>query len=95
MFRSSQCPWMVCIHFVVPTLDSEVGRIKTMFQVGDCVFHQKNGRSGKVVGYGHQILDSAYLPTLIVRLIGDTGLNQKGQKRFVEDLSLAWMRLDG
>jgi len=31
-----------------------------MFKVGDCVLHQKTGHSGKVVGYGHQILDSVY-----------------------------------
>jgi len=49
----------------------------------------KTGHSGKVVGYGHQILDSVYLPTIKVRVGRDTGFSKKG---FVEDLSSSGCR---
>ena len=62
-----------------------------MFKVGDCVIHQKTGHSGKVVGYGHHIFNSVYLPTIQVRVGRDSGFSEK---RFVEDLSSAWMRLE-
>lgn len=65
---------------------------KTMFQVGDCVQHQLTGSYGKVIGYGHEILDGVYLPTLKVRVLRNTGLSQKG---FVEDLFDVWMPLKG
>jgi len=60
-----------------------------MLRVRDVVLHQKTGQSGIVIGYGHQILDGVYLPTLIVQLA------EKGhQKRFVEELSSEWMLLE-
>lgn len=62
-----------------------------MLQIGDFVSHQKGEYVGKVVGYGHQILDGVYLPTLIVRLVEATALTQRG---FIEDLSSAWMRTE-
>lgn len=61
-----------------------------MFQVEDYVLHQNTGKSGKVVGYGHQIVDGVYLPTLIVRIV-DRNLNQ--QTGFFEDLSSKWTPL--
>lgn len=60
-----------------------------MFQVGDFVQHQQTGCSGKVIGFGHEIVDSVYQPTLIVRVVRAAGQTQKG---FVEDLSSVWMR---
>lgn len=63
-----------------------------MFKIGDCVLHQKTGHFGKVVGYGHQILDSVYLPTLKVRVNRVADMNQGS---FVEDLSSAWMQTEG
>lgn len=65
---------------------------KTMFQVGDRVQHQQTGSSGKVIGYGHEILNGVYLPTLKVRVLRATGLNQTG---FAEDLSEAWIPFEG
>lgn len=62
-----------------------------MLQIGDFVSHQKGEHVGKVVGYGHQIIDGVYLPTLIVRLVEATALTQRG---FIEDLSSAWMRTE-
>ena len=60
-----------------------------MLLVGDFVSDQKNEYVGKVVGYGHQIVDGVYLPTLIVRLVEATALSRRG---FIEDLSSTWMR---
>lgn len=39
-----------------------------MFQVGDCVQHQQSRCFGKVIGYGHQMLDGVFLPILKVRV---------------------------
>jgi len=61
-----------------------------MLRVGDVVLHQKTGQSGIVIGYGHQILDGVYLPTLIVQLAE----KRRSQRIFVEDLSSEWMLLD-
>lgn len=58
-----------------------------MFNIGESVVNRKTGNSGTVYNYGHQIVDSVYLPTLIVRLSDDAGDNQ-GQ--FVEDLVSEW-----
>ena len=60
-----------------------------MFQVGDFVQHQQTGCSGKVFGFGHEIVNSVYQPTLIVRVVRPADRNQKS---FVEDLSSVWMR---
>lgn len=48
-----------------------------MQNIGDVVIHQKTRRIGKVVGYGHQIVDAVYQPTLIVRTIKGIGLSRK------------------
>ena len=45
-----------------------------MQNIGDFVIHRKTRRIGKVVGYGHQIVDAVYQPTLIVRNIKGMGL---------------------
>ncbi|AFY90505.1 MULTISPECIES: hypothetical protein [Chroococcidiopsis] len=59
-----------------------------MFQVGDRVIHHASGQSGNVIGYGHQIIDGVYQPTLIVRVVRDRELGQTG---VVEDLSANWI----
>ena len=58
-----------------------------MQNIGDFVIHRKTRRIGKVVGYGHQIVDNVYQPTLIVRTIKGMGLSRK---KIVEDLATAW-----
>lgn len=60
-----------------------------MFNIGDRVLH-KSGISGTVIGYGHQIVDSVYLPTLMVKL---TDANSS-QINIVEDLSSVWSLLE-
>lgn len=62
--------------------------MKTMLNIGDYAVHKTTGKLGQVVAYGHEIVKSAYLPTLKVELIGDTEL---GKRTFVEDLTSNWM----
>ena len=64
-----------------------------MLTTGDYVRHQVTGRSGKVVGHGHQISDlGAYLPTLQV-LIEDV-LAQGHHHEVLEDLTSVWEQLE-
>jgi hypothetical protein len=63
-----------------------------MSNIGDYVQHEKTRQCGKVIGYGHQILNSVYLPTLIVRVVSTDGVERRG---FIEeDVSSVWMRLE-
>jgi hypothetical protein len=62
-----------------------------MLKIGDYAQHLKTGSIGRVIGYGHQILDSAYLPTLKVQLIRGKELIQGS---FLEDLVSTWTLLD-
>lgn len=62
--------------------------MKTMLNIGDYVLHKVTGKLGQVVAYGHEILDSIYLPTLKVEVASDTAIDQK---TFVEDLTSQWM----
>ncbi len=58
-----------------------------MFNVGDYVQNQRSKNLGKVIGYGHQILDSGFTKTLKV-LVESSNSRQRG---FVEeDLYSAW-----
>lgn len=60
-----------------------------MFSIGDYVVNQQNKHLGKVIGYGHQILDSGYTTTLKVLVDYAEDLGKRG---FVEeDLYSAWM----
>ncbi len=56
-----------------------------MFQLDDCARHQTSGCIGKVIGFGHQMLDSVYFPTLKVRITEGNDMS------IVEDLSSAWV----
>lgn len=57
-----------------------------MFNIGDRVQHKQNGKVGKVVGYGYQIVDGYYLTTIQVQVC-----NQVGIKPVIEDLFNKWM----
>ena len=43
-----------------------------MFSIDEYVLNQKTGHIGKVVGYGHQILNNVYTTTLKV-LVSEAG----------------------
>ena len=61
-----------------------------MFAIGDDVFSQKTGHIGKVVGYGHEMVNGVYLPTIKV-LIAES--LKSGKKAFVEeDLHSTWVQ---
>jgi hypothetical protein len=55
-----------------------------MFNIGDRVKHKQNGRVGKVIGYGFEMVDGYYLTTLEVQ-VGDIGI-----KSAIEDLFNKW-----
>ncbi|MBD2460512.1 hypothetical protein H6G89_05585 [Oscillatoria sp. FACHB-1407] len=61
-----------------------------MLNLDDYAVHQTTGYVGKVMGYGHQMLDGTYQPTLIVRLVKGA-INQGG---FLEDIASAWVQAD-
>jgi hypothetical protein len=37
-----------------------------MFNIGEQVLNLKTGNIGRVIGYGHEVIDSGYIPTLKV-----------------------------
>lgn len=65
--------------------------VKTMLNIGDYAVHKTTGKLGQVVAYGHEILDSAYLPTLKVEVVSDTGVEQR---TFLEDLYNRWVPVE-
>ncbi len=65
--------------------------MNTILKIGDYALHKTTGKLGQVVAYGHEILDSAYLPTLKVEVVSDTGIDRR---TFVEDLSSKWVPVE-
>ena len=61
-----------------------------MFSIDEYVLNQKTGHIGKVVGYGHQILNNVYITTLKV-LVSEAG---DPLKHIIveEDLYSAWVK---
>jgi len=60
-----------------------------MFDVGEYVVHQNTGHVGRVIGYGHQILNGVYTTTLKV-LVHDAEIASK-RRAIEEDLYSAWI----
>jgi hypothetical protein len=58
-----------------------------MLRIGDFVQHKQTELTGVVIGYGHQIIDDIYLPTLVVHLDRSPSFSRKG---VMEDLSSEW-----
>ena len=65
--------------------------IKTMLNIGDYALHKTTGKLGQVVAYGHEMRESAYLPTLKVEVVNEAGI---GQRTFVEDVSNQWVQVE-
>ena len=64
-----------------------------MFGIGDYVIHEKTGHIGKVIGYGHQMVDDVYMPTLKVLVAEASNSRKRG---FVaEDLHSTWTHWQG
>jgi hypothetical protein len=61
-----------------------------MFTIGDYVINQQTGHLGKVIGYGHQIINNVYIVTLKV-LVAESANYQK-RIYVVEDEISAWNR---
>ncbi len=60
-----------------------------MFNVGDYVFHSKTGRFGKVIGFGHEMLNRVYETTLQVLVVD----SRSGYRTSLveEDLHSEWV----
>ncbi|MFN6568590.1 hypothetical protein [Dendronalium sp. ChiSLP03b] len=59
-----------------------------MFTIDECVINQETGQLGKVIGYGHQIINNVYTVTLKV-LVSETA-NSRKRVFVVEDKISAW-----
>ncbi|MBH8553639.1 hypothetical protein I8751_14915 [Nostocaceae cyanobacterium CENA357] len=59
-----------------------------MFTIGDYVLNQQTGHLGKVIGYGHIIINNGSTVTLRV-LVAETANSQK-REFVVEDTISAW-----
>ncbi|QIR40157.1 hypothetical protein HCG51_27900 [Tolypothrix sp. PCC 7910] len=59
-----------------------------MFNIGDYVLNQKTGHLGKVIGYGHQIMNNVYTTTL--KVLVDGAKNSQTKELVVEDIISEW-----
>ncbi|MBD2168523.1 hypothetical protein H6G04_29520 [Calothrix membranacea FACHB-236] len=59
-----------------------------MFNIGDYVLNQKTGHLGKVIGYGHQIMNNVYTTTL--KVLVDEAKNSQRKEFVVEDVISEW-----
>ncbi|MBD2213563.1 hypothetical protein H6G64_19420 [Calothrix sp. FACHB-156] len=59
-----------------------------MFNIGDYVLNQKTGHLGKVIGYGHQIMNNVYTTTL--KVLVDEAKNSQRKELVVEDIISEW-----
>ncbi|BAY09185.1 hypothetical protein [Calothrix sp. NIES-2098] len=62
-----------------------------MLQIGDNALHQTTGQIGQVCGYGHQLINGAYLTTLKVML--KKSQEDGSYSRFIEDLYSSWIKV--
>jgi hypothetical protein len=61
-----------------------------MFSIGEQVFNQNTGNIGKVIGYGHEVLDSGY--TLTLKVLIAKVKNSGRRKAVEEDLYSNWVQ---
>lgn len=59
-----------------------------MFNLGDYVLNQKTGHLGKVIGYGHQIMNDVFTTTL--KVLVHEATNSQKKELVVEDVISAW-----
>jgi hypothetical protein len=65
--------------------------MNTMLNIGDYALHKATGKLGQVVAYGHEILDSVYLPTLKVEVVNEAQIDER---TFLEDLYNRWVPVE-
>lgn len=63
-----------------------------MLSIGDFAFNSKTGRFGKVIGYGHPMIDDGYETTLKVLIVGAKGYIDRVLDRVEEDLISEWKK---
>lgn len=61
-----------------------------MFNLGEYVLNQKTGNIGRVIGYGHQMLNEGYTTTL--KVLVDQALDSGKRGVIEEDLYSAWVK---
>ena len=62
-----------------------------MLTIGDYVLNQQTGHLGKVIGYGHQIINNNIQTITLKVLVAETANSQR--REFVyEDQVSAWVR---
>lgn len=61
-----------------------------MLATGDFVHNLRSGKSGKVIGYGHQIMNDVYETTLKVLTVDAKGYIG----RIEEDLLSTWQKVE-
>lgn len=64
-----------------------------MFSIGEYVISQKTGNLGKVIGYGHQIVNQAYMST--VKVLVDCATDSRKRGFVEEDLFSVWVAWEG
>jgi hypothetical protein len=60
------------------------------FTIGDYVLNQQTGHLGKVIGYGHKVINNIQIVTLKV-LVAESANSEK-REFIVEDKISAWNR---
>ncbi|PSB02308.1 hypothetical protein [Merismopedia glauca] len=61
-----------------------------MFSTGEYVLNSKTGTIGKVIGYGHELLNEGYTTTL--KVLVDRTLTGGKREVVEEDLYSAWVK---
>lgn len=61
-----------------------------MFSIGDLALNKATGKFGKVIGYGHRMLDNVYQTTVKVLVTDAVGY----MDRIEEDLHSAWNKIE-
>lgn len=65
------------------------GKLATMVTLGDYVINRQTGHIGTVIGYGHEMVNNVYTPTLKVRVFAP----KDSKTGFIkEDLSFNWRK---
>lgn len=62
-----------------------------MLRIGDLAVHQQTGEFGKVIGYGHEMLNNVYQTTLKVLITNLKGSDKSSLIK--EDLCSAWTQM--